>query len=469
MPVTEGQIEDWINRSSEDESLEFKEAKQQYDFQSLCEYCVALANEGGGVLLLGIADKTPREVVGSTAFLNLPELRKRLFEKLKFRVEAEEVQCRGKRVVVFQAPSRPRGTAYHLDGRYLMRSGGSLVGMTEDRLRAIFEEGRRDWLEEYCARTLTSQQAVDLLDTQAYFELIGQPYPARQEEVIQRLLDEKLIDRHGKGISVRRIGALLLAKRLGDFADVARKAPRVIVYAGTSKLDTIRDRVGAKGYATGFQGLVDFVSAQLPQNEIIEKALRKEAKLIPESVIRELIANALIHQDFTLSGASVAIEVFGDRVEISNPGEPLFPVERFIDSYRSRNERLAWLMRRFGICEEKGSGIDRVFHEVEFHQLPAPDFTSTPHRTTVTIFGFKPFEQMDRNDRVRATYQHCALKWVLRQRMTNSSLRSRFRLPESKSAIVSQVISAATEAGLIKLDERSGTSKKYAGYVPFWA
>jgi predicted HTH transcriptional regulator len=208
---------------------------------------------------------------------------------------------------------------------------------------------------------------------------------------------------------------------------------------------------------------------QLPQNEVIEDALRKEVKLVPEVVIRELVANALIHQDFSMGGASVMIEIYSNRVEISNPGEPIVPVERFIDGYQSRNERLADLMRRMGICEEKSSGIDRVVHAAEMYQLPAPDFRAGHRRTIVTIFGLKPFEEMDRNDRVRACYQHSALKWVMSERMTNQSLRDRFRLAEGKAAIASQIIAATIEAGMIKPDESVGASRKFARYLPFWA
>ncbi len=158
------------------------------------------------------------------------------------------------------------------------------------------------------------------------------------------------------------------------FPDVARKAPRVVVYTGTSKLETKLDQSGVRGYAVGFQGLVRFVMEQLPQNEIIEDALRKEVKLVPEIVIRELVANTLIHQDFTMSGSSAMVEIYSNRIEFSNPGEPVVPVERFIDGYQSRNERVADLMRRMGICEEKSSGIDRVVHTAELFQLPAPIF-----------------------------------------------------------------------------------------------
>ena len=126
-------------------------------------------------------------------------------------------------------------------------------------------------------------------------------------------------------------------------------------------------------------------------------------------------------------------------------------------------------MRRFGICEEKSSGIDKIVQTAEVFQLPAPDFRASFQRTEVVIYGTKAFEDMDRTDRIRACYQHAALRFVMGQQMTNQTLRERFHLPESKSAIVSQIISAAQEAGLIKTDERVRGSRKFARYLPFWA
>jgi predicted HTH transcriptional regulator len=386
-----------------------------------------------------------------------------------FRVDIDDVAHPDGRVLVFHIPPRPRGTAYHLDGKYLMRSGEALVPMSEDQLRRIFAEGEPDWLEEHTKTGLDAQQLVELLDTQTFFELLTLPYPTDRAGVIDRLMHERLIDAQGSTYAIRRLGALLLAKRLEDFPDLARKTARVVVYSGTSKLETRLDQTGGKGYAVGFQGLVRFIMGQLPQNEVIEDALRKEVKLVPEVVVRELVANALIHQDFMIGGASVMVEVYSNRVEISNPGEPVVPVERFIDGYQSRNERLADLMRRMGICEEKSSGIDRVVRAAEGYQLPAPDFRSGFRRTVVIIYGPKPIEEMDREDRIRACYQHCALKWVISERMTNQSLRDRFHLPENKSAIISQIIAATIEAGMIKPDEKVGGSRKYARYLPFWA
>ena len=469
MSTTAEEIDLWRLAASEHQRLEFKEAKAQFDSRKLLEYCVALANEGGGNLVLGVADRPPRPVVGTRAFADLGALAEQLLQAVGFRVDVEEVLHPHGRVLVFHIPSRPRGTAYHLGGRYLMRSGEALVAMSEDQLRRIFAEGGSDWLEEHSKGGLEAQEIVDLLDTQAFFELLRLPYPTERAGVIDRLLRERLVESRGRAYAIRRLGALLLAKRLDDFPDLARRAPRVVVYTGTSKLETRLDERWARGYAVGFRDLIRFVVAQLPQNEAIEGALRKEVKLVPEIVIRELVANALIHQDLGMGGASVMIEVFGNRVEIANPGEPVVPVERFIDGYQSRNERLADLMRRMGICEEKSSGIDKVIHAVEAYQLPAPDFRAGHRRTIVTIFGPRPFEGMGRDDRIRACYQHCALRWVISERMTNRSLRERFRLPEGKAAIVSQVIAATIDAGLVRPDEGVGGSRRFARYVPFWA
>jgi ATP-dependent DNA helicase RecG len=466
--TTSSQIDNWLSSPSELPELEFKEAKDSFSLEKLLQYCVAIHNELGGKLILGVSDKHPRKVVGSSAFKNPVKTTQQILDKLHFRVDIEEVNHPQGRVLVFHIPSRPVGTPCSLNGAFFMRSGESLVAMTPDRLRAIFDEGKPDWLEEHSKSGLDDAEVIDLLDTQTFFELIRLPYPTDRAGVIQRLMEMKLVDRIDGSYAIRRMGALLLSKRLDRFPELARKAPRVITYSGNSKMETNADSPGNKGYAVGFNGLVEFVSDHLPQNETMEGALRVSVKLVPDNAIRELLANALIHQDFMLRGTSMTVEIYANRVDISNPGEPIVAVERFIDGCQSRNERFASLMRKFGACEEKGSGIDRVVKMAELYQLPAPDFRTGLNSTIVTIFGGRKFEQMDRQDRVRACYQHCALKWVMSERMTNESLRERFKLPKAKTSITSQIISQTIESELIK-PETTGGSRKYARYVPFWA
>lgn len=468
-PTPHEQIDAWRSSLSETQRLEFKEAKTQYDTEKLFQYCVALANEGGGILLLGVSNIPPRSVVGTNAFQATIKIEEKIFQTLGFRVDVEEVAHPDGRVIVFHIPPRPRGTAFNRNGAYLMRSGENLVPMSEDQLRKIFSEGGPSWLEEYTAKDLTAEEVSNLLFLDGYFKLINLPKPGSISAAVDRLRINDLIHENSGRFSIPRGSALLLAADISEFPELERKKTRVVVYNGTSKLDTKLERTAVRGYAVGFQGLVKFIGEQLPQNEVVENAVRKEAKLVPDSVIRELIANAHIHQDFEISGTSVMIEIYTDRVEISNPGTPQIPTDRFIDGCQSRNERFAMMMRKLNICEEKGSGIDRVVQAAELLQLPAPDFRTGYQSTTSVIYGPRDFEAMGRDDRIRACFQHCVLRYVMSQQMTNQSLRERFNLPESKSAIVSQIIAYTAESGFIKPDSKVGGSRKFARYIPIWA
>lgn len=473
MAITLDALARWLNAPSETERLEFKEAKQQFDSTKLMRYCVALANEGGGHVVLGVSDKPPRRVVGSLAYAaanDLNQFKARVVEKLRLRVDATELQHPDGRVLVFEVPSRPQGVPIEFEGAYLMRAGEDLVPMTPDRLRRIFAEGQPDWLMEPAREGASADEVVALLDTQGYFDLLKQPYPTSRDGVLAKLEAEGLIESHAAGFTITNLAALLLAKRLEAFSPaLARKAPRVVIYEGTNKLQTREDKPGSRGYAVGFEGLVEFVHSAAPQNHFIEQAVREEVKMFPKQALRELIANALVHQDFSATGASVMVEMYADRVEISNPGVPPIDVQRFIDEFRSRNERLADLMRRFGLCEEKGSGVDKVVAAAEVYQLPAPDFRVSSQRTTAVLFAHQDFTSMTKSDRVRACYQHCCLLYVSNRQMSNQSLRERFKLAENKAATVSLVIAAAKEAGLVKPDQSDSNSTRYARYLPFWA
>jgi ATP-dependent DNA helicase RecG len=469
MATTPEQIDALLNVRSENEHLEFKSAENRYDFEELVDYCVALANESGGRMLLGITDKVPRRVVGTKAF-DVPERTVAgIYERLHLKVTFDEVAHPAGRVLVFHVPSRPVGQPVHYKGRYLMRAGEELVPMTPDQLKKIMAEGEPDWALKPAMTECDGEKVVQVLDTQSYFDLLHLPYPANREAVLERFTSERLIERCGGSWTITNLGAVLFAKKLESFDRLSRKAPRVIVYEGMNKLKTKLDKPGTKGYAVGFQGLVEFINSQVPTNEVIEQALRKEVKMFPEIAVRELVANALIHQDFTESGTSVMVEIYSDRMEISNPGKPFISPDRFIDEYQSRNERLADLMRRLGICEEKGSGVDKVIQAAEAFQLPAPDFRVGEKRTSVLLYGHKDFEDMDRNDRIRATYQHCCLRYVMNEKMTNQSLRERFRLSEKKTESASRAIRDAVEADKIKLADPEQTSLRYRHYIPFWA
>jgi len=262
---------------------------------------------------------------------------------------------------------------------------------------------------------------------------------------------------------------VLFAKRLQSFDALARKSVRLILYKGDSRFETIRELEGEKGYAVGFEGLIDYLKALLPSNEEIGKAFRQEVPMFPELALRELVANAIIHQDFSLRGTGPMIEVFETRLEITNPGVPLVDTQRFLDTPpQSRNEALASFMRRIHICEERGSGVDKVVFQTELYQLPAPLFERTEKHTRAVLFAHKELKKMDVEEKIRACYLHCCLRYENREPMNNASIRERFGIEEGNSAIASRIIKQTVEANLIRLFDPKANRKAYR-YVPFWS
>ena len=272
------------------------------------------------------------------------------------------------------------------------------------------------WESGLAGQFLAGDDVLSLLDYVEYFDLTQQPLPEHRQGIFERLVADQLIqsDVCGKW-NITNLGAILFAKRFSDFnfnPSISRKAVRFTAYAGRSRADRVTHRQDQqKGYAHGLQELVGYIEGLLPRNEWIEKVVRKDQPLYPSIALRELIANALIHQDMTITGAGPLIELFSDRLEITNPGKPLVSPNRFLDGPpRSRNEALASLMRRMGLCEERGSGIDKVISAIEIYQLPPPDFREVEGSICVALFAPRSFADMTMEERLRACYQHATLK-----------------------------------------------------------
>jgi predicted HTH transcriptional regulator len=312
-------------------------------------------------------------------------------------------------------------------------------------------------------------EVLALLDHEAYFRLTGQRRPDNIEAVLDHLAKDRLIVRDvGGRWGILNLGAMLFAKDLKEFGSLSRKAPRVVRYQGNDRTKTERETEGNRGYALAFERLIDFVNSSLPSHERVGKALREQEYVYPEIAVRELVANGLIHQDLTITGAGPMIEIFADRVELTNPGRPLIEPRRFMDlPPRSRNENLASLMRRMKICEERGSGIDKVVAAVELAQLPPPDFLSLEDNTRAILYGPRKFLDMDATERLRACYWHAVLKFVRSEGMTNATLRERLGVEERNSSQISRLIGQAVDAGLIKQSESFNARTGY--YLPFWA
>jgi ATP-dependent DNA helicase RecG len=352
------------------------------------------------------------------------------------------------------------------------------VGTYNKRLKDFPEKERALWRLfdkapfeiGMAAERVSDEDVLKLLDYPAYFDLLKQPLPESRAGILEAFADDKLITPcEAGGWDISNLGAILLAKKMDSFTVVRRKSVRVIQYRGNNRIETIKEHVPGKGYACGFEALIEYLNGLLPSNELIGKALRKRVPMFPELAVRELVANALIHQDFFIAGAGPMVEIFADRVEITNPGVPLVDTNRFVDTPpRSRNEALASLMRRFGICEERGSGWDKVVFQTELFQLPAPLPEATCDQTRVVLFAHRPLTRMDKADRIRAVYLHACLRYVSRENTTNTSIRERFGIEQKNLATASRLIREAVEAGFV-LPYDPDAAPKLMRYIPFWA
>lgn len=452
--------------------------------QIIGEYISALSNgaaymgQSKGFLVYGIDDKThdiigthfkpKQEKVGNQEIENW--IATQLSPRIDFEIY-ENIEIKDKRVVLFvidsagNTPVKFRGTAYIRVGSYKKP-----LSDHPEMERKIWQNTHNSCFELKLAKTdLQADDVLQLLDYPTVFKLLNIPLPETKIGILEKLAEEKIVHKRPSCYDITNLGAILFATDLSKFSLLARKAVRVIFYKGNNRIDAIREQTGKYGYAIGFEGLVNYINERLPINEEIGKALRKDLPVYPEKAIREFVANALIHQDFTIGGTSPMIEIFKNRMEISNPGKPLIDVLRFIDHTPiSRNEILASIMRRMNFCEERGSGVDRAIAQCELYQLPAPDFTKDDISTKVTMFAPKSMRQMNKEDKIRACYQHCCLQYVAGEKMTNESLRGRLNIASSNYSIASRIISDTINAGLIKLED-SSRSRKFAQYVPNWA
>jgi predicted HTH transcriptional regulator len=294
--------------------------------------------------------------------------------------------------------------------------------------------------------------------------------PQDTDEILQYLKQDNIIEKDiNNKWNILNLGALLLANNLNDFdASLARKGVRLVAYSGDNKSTDVSHRIdGEKGYAIALEGVVTRINNLLTSGETIGEVYRQNSAPFPKIAIREIIANALIHQDMTITGTGPQVELFSNRLEVTNPGKSLNPADRMIDLPPiSRNERLAKLMRRMKLCEEQGSGIDKVIYSVEEAQLPAPKFRVYDNSTQVTLYAYRSFADLTTEERVRACYQHAVIKYISGIKLKNSSLCTRFGIKEGNESQASKVIKNTLLKKLIKVAD---IESPRSGYYPFWA
>ncbi len=260
------------------------------------------------------------------------------------------------------------------------------------------------------------------------------------------------------------------ARNLSDIHSLRHKSIRIAKYSGKGRFDSLRQEELSVGYASGFALLMDYIDKLSPTDETFNNGVRKQGARFPSKAVREVVANALIHQDFIEKGTGPIIEIFNDRIEILSFGAPLINSKQFVNAPpQTRNKAIASLFRRCGLSEELGRGWDKIVHETEIQQLPAPQITVTPNSTKITIYGAKPLSKMTSEDRIRAIYLHACLRFVTDGTgITNSTVRKRFGIDSSNCTKASRFIGEALNTcDIVPLNPNVG--RKSMQYIPYWA
>lgn len=466
----------------ETEWLEFKVG--YFNADDIGEYVSGLANSAillgqeRAYLVFGVENQT-HKVVGTSISIKDEKVGNEPFENWlcrwldpRLNLEILEFSAEGKKIaMIIIDPAYERPVRFKNQAFIRIGSIKKLLREYHERERQLWAVVSRFSFERGVAATHLSAKAVtETFHCEKLLQLVGYSQPMTQRTLIANLLQEQLlIDDKQEAYDATNLLALVAARDLTNFPLLLRKAPRVISYQGSNKSVAIQDRSGRVGYAIAFTRVLKYIMEQFPQGEEVIGGKRVKELMYPEIAIREFLSNALIHQDLTVGGSSPTIEVYVDKIEITNPGVPLIETDRFIDAPpRSRNEWLAALMRRAGYAEERGSGIDRALLAIEGKGLPPPIFKVVGNSTVITILGKRLFSQMSREDRIRACYQHACLRYLSGDPMRNATLRARLGLTEKQYPQASIVIADTIETRLIKpLD--GDQSNRLARYVPYWA
>ncbi len=379
-----------LMKESEDR-VEFKEARNNFSYagskhtdpnerrRCFLGYVAALANEGGGHLVLGMTNAHPHEVVGSTfAAGKIGGLEDDVYNKLRIRIHVEEEHEDGKRVVIVHIPSRAVGRPLKFEGVALMRTGDSLRPMSDDELFSVLSEQEPDFSAKTC-KGLT----INDLDLEAVARMKS-AYAKKQKNpaFAQLSLEQTLSDldlSNGEGLTY---AALIL---LGKVEVIKQYLPQSRIVREFRNEDAQIHHDSRDVFEGPLYKVIDAV-----WNAINDPRLNRKTPVqfgsyifdifsLNESVIREALLNAVAHRDYTMQ-SEVVVKQYTDRIVINNPGG--FPkgvtLENLLTvSSTPRSRLMTEVMEKTGLVERSGQGVDKIFSITLSEGKAEPDYSAS--------------------------------------------------------------------------------------------
>lgn len=444
--------------------------------EKLARHISAFANtNGGGILAFGVANDASFVELSQ---IEIEEIVKTLGNIAKNNLSHAIVldhavlEYEGHPVLFVQIPEQQDKPVYLRGGDIYdayIRSAGHTVKMSREQVRHIIALSDGLSFESRIAMDgLTPERVLELLDYEQFYKLIKRTVPQERATILQTLSEYHYCESNGEQFSITNMGAILFARDLREFPTLKGREMIVRRYKGTNnRVLDLPEYHHYQGYASGFETLISYIM-DLTSVEYIQ-TIREREYTYPEVAIREFVANALVHQDFGVFGMQLTVEIFTNRIIITNPGSCLNEVSRLINlPPKSRNEDLAQALFLLHVCEKRGSGYDRAVAAIEEMQLPPYKTESGEDFVRVTMYPKKKLEEMTKEEKIQACYQHCCLLYEDDKVLNNQAVRERFGLDKNKNSVASRIISDTIEKGLLKPFDNENISKKFTAYIPFY-
>ena len=411
--------------------IEFKSASGGFHFDKLTEYCVAIANEGGGKIVLGVTDRRPRDIIGTAAFTEPGRTEAGLHERLGHRIPVEELHHEGKRVLIVHVPARLPGTAWSIGGKFLKRAGDDLTGMSDGELRAIFAETGPDFSAEAAPASLAdlSREAVAEF-RRRWARKAGNPRIEAWTDEETLINGEMLVD--GRVL----YAALILFGTRAALGHALAQAEVVFEYRSSEASGPAAERTEFReGFFVFHDALWQKINLRNDRQSYQDGLFRYDIPTFDETAVREALLNAVAHRDYRLGG-SVFVRQFPRRLEIVSPGgfPPGITPENILDQQNPRNRRLAEALARCGLIERSGQGLNLMVEAAIRQSKPLPDFTGTAaHEVRLRLDGtvrdlkFIRFLERLGEEKLRSfsTYDFLALDAIAREQPLRELIRSR--------------------------------------------
>ncbi|MGN1262311.1 MAG: ATP-binding protein, partial [Candidatus Enteromonas sp.] len=316
----------------------------------------------------------------------------------------------------------------------------------------------------------SAQEVLEVLDAPAFFAALSYRYPESADSVMSRFLGEGfLLPRPDGQYDITMLGALCIAKSFTAFPKLYGKGIEIVTYETDSRISSTGiPKKLERGFLLTFGEAVKAIESAIGTKEEIQGPYRVQVQPIPSIAIREMLSNAVLHQDIG-SPAPILVEAFPSRLEILNEGKLEVAPDRVIDmAPRYENRRFAEILSRFGIGEGHGTGFDKIVTVIEASRLPPVVVKPEDHGVRVIAYKEKPWSLWEKSEKRKAIYDHVCLRYVNGEKATNESIRERFGLPQSSKAMASRLIKECMDAGLIKsADPDAGPRSVH--YFPYWA